>query len=95
MAKKQIKYISSGRLWAWGWHRYEARTMVLLLLTMIITGVIGLIGGILLGTQIEFPPAVILVLGIALAFFAATIGAAIVKTIAPPIWNFITTKELE
>jgi len=92
MARRRINYITSGRRWKWGWHRYEAQTMVWLLVIVTIMAILGLIVGVMISVAAGLPLVVGVLVTVAAFCIATIVGLAIVKAVAEPIWALLTTK---
>ena len=90
-----FNYITRGRRWARGWNRYEARTMNWLLGILIISTILGLIAGFVLGTWLQLSLWLILLTVIVVGFGALLIGIAIAKAVIPFTWDTMLTRELE
>lgn len=95
MGSRKVNYIISGRRWAWGWHRHEARAMVGLLVVVAVLDTLGLIAGVAIGTMLGLPVLFTLFIAIGIVFLASVIGFAIAKPVVLVIWALSTTKEME
>jgi hypothetical protein len=95
MSKEKVNYQSSGRQWKWGWHRYESRTMVIIIAIVTVLSILGAFAGISLATAWAWPIYAVILLAIGFFILAAIIGFAIFKIVINPIWSFLTTKGME
>ncbi len=95
MQKTTTDYILSGRIWARGWNRYEAKTMNLLIGILVLALVLGFVIGILLSLQLSpswlLSLVIVLLSGVGMLF----VGIVLARAVVPFVWDTLLTKDLE
>ena len=88
-------YILSGRTWARGWNRYEAKTMNLLIGILVLALVLGFMIGILLSLQLSLPWFLSLVMVLLPGVGMLFVGIVLARAVVPFAWDMLLTKDLE
>ena len=94
MRDQKILYVTSGRLWARGWNRYEAKTVKWLLAILVGAVVLGILAGVILGVLTELPLLASILIALLCAVVGLLIGIAMAKAVIPFVWDSMLTKDL-
>jgi protein-S-isoprenylcysteine O-methyltransferase Ste14 len=95
MKPETTDYVLSGRTWARGWNRYEAKTMNLLIGILILALVLGFVIGILLSLQFNLPWFLALVMVLLSGVGMLFVGIVLARAVVPFVWDTLLTKDLE
>ncbi len=93
--KEHYTYATSGRLWARGWTKYEARTMGWIMGIFIGSIVLGFAVSLFLGLWQGLAIGWSVLIFLAVAIVSLLIGVAIARATVPLIWQGQLMKALE
>lgn len=93
--KEHYTYATSGRLWARGWTKYEARTMGWIMLIFIGSILFGLVVSASLGIWQNLAVGWSILIFFAVLITSMIIGVGIARAIIPLVWQGQLMKALE